>query len=284
MCLSLANKLRWSDIQMKEALKTSDMQLIDNCSDKYAHIQFHTDLYVESMSNISMILHPFYQGNKINTAEFAQNLIHDELAKIKQVVDNCDLTDKYKLFQKAENQVTDVVQVIDLWNKIKQETISEMKITPQAKLWFKNILLPKTYWELALKKTKHKASRQRLKTELEKCDKIAKNQHLPQEISNIEAVRLGQDAINLCRKFQRASSQVEGRNGYLSAINHNQRGFDENRLKVLTVVHNFDTRGIDGKTPAERLFNNNGNFNSLFDYILQNFGNLPKPRKRKLID
>ena len=88
-----------------------------------------------------------------------------------------------------------------------------------------------------------------------------------------------QKASDLCRKFQRASSQVEGRNGHLSLSNHNQRGFDSDRLKVLTAVHNYDTRGIDSKTPAQRLFGDKVQFESLPDYIIKNFGDLPMPRK-----
>ncbi len=87
-------------------------------------------------------------------------------------------------------------------------------------------------------------------------------------------------AEELCRKFQRTSSQVEGRNGYLSMINHNQRGFDQDRLKVLTVVHNFDIYGTDGKTPAERLFGNKIKHDKIIDYLIKNFGDLPLPRKR----
>ncbi len=284
LCLSLASKLRCSDSNMKEALETRNNELINDCSDKYAHIQFHTDLYVESMSNISQVLHPFRKGNQNNTIEFAEKNIHKELSNIKQVIDNCEITDKYKLFTKAEKQVSDLVSVIGLWHQIKEETLSAMTVPQLTKKWFENYLLPSTYWELAIQKTKHKPSRVRLKKELKKCYEIDQNQYLATEISNIESKRLKNDAINLCRKFQRASSQVEGRNGYLSLINHNQRGFDDNRLKVLTIVHNFDTRGIDGKTPAERLFREKIKFDPLFNYILENFGDLPRPRKRKPID
>ncbi|MCP3926449.1 MAG: hypothetical protein GY714_28135 [Desulfobacterales bacterium] len=87
-------------------------------------------------------------------------------------------------------------------------------------------------------------------------------------------------ADELCRKFQRTSSQVEGRNGYLSMINHNQRSFDENRLKALTVIHNFDIRAWDGKTPAQRLFGDKIKHDKIIDYLIQNFGELPLPRKR----
>jgi len=44
----------------------------------------------------------------------------------------------------------------------------------------------------------------------------------------------------MCAKFQRTSSAVEGRNGYLSRLHHSHRGFTEQTLKVLTVIHNFD--------------------------------------------
>ncbi len=51
-------------------------------------------------------------------------------------------------------------------------------------------------------------------------------------------------------KFQRASSAVEGRNGFLSQMHHNGRGISGRRLKVLTVIHNFVIRRPDGTTAA----------------------------------
>jgi len=65
-------------------------------------------------------------------------------------------------------------------------------------------------------------------------------------------------------------------------INHNQRGFDENRLKALTVIHNFDIRDSDGTTPAERLFGNSIKHDKIIDYLIAHFGNLPLPRKRSM--
>jgi hypothetical protein len=54
--------------------------------------------------------------------------------------------------------------------------------------------------------------------------------------------------------FARASSAVEGRNGYLSQMQHNHRGVPKQRYKVWTVLHNFDCHGADGTTPAARFF------------------------------
>jgi hypothetical protein len=55
--------------------------------------------------------------------------------------------------------------------------------------------------------------------------------------------------------FQRLSSNVEGRNGYLSLRNHQLRGLDHPRKRTyLTAVHNFLLTRPDGTTAAERFF------------------------------
>jgi hypothetical protein len=52
-------------------------------------------------------------------------------------------------------------------------------------------------------------------------------------------------ASDLVAQFQRASSAVEGRHGYLSQLNHCARGTPTQRLKVMTVIHNFDLKRAD---------------------------------------
>jgi len=50
--------------------------------------------------------------------------------------------------------------------------------------------------------------------------------------------------IPVISKFHRASSAVEGRNGYLSFRHHVARGFQVKHLQVLTVIHNFDVQAL----------------------------------------
>jgi hypothetical protein len=70
-----------------------------------------------------------------------------------------------------------------------------------------------------------------------------------------EQERLKQEAGKLADVFQRSSSNVEGRNGYLSLRNHELRGLDNPRKRVcLTAVHNFLLTRSDGTTAAERFF------------------------------
>jgi len=67
--------------------------------------------------------------------------------------------------------------------------------------------------------------------------------------------QLKHKAKTLAEVFQRSSSNVEGRNGYLSLRNHQLRGLDHPRKReCLTAIHNFFLTRTDGTTAAERFF------------------------------
>jgi hypothetical protein len=67
--------------------------------------------------------------------------------------------------------------------------------------------------------------------------------------------QLHDEAKRLAAVFQRSSSNVEGRNGYLSLRNHQLRGLDLPRKReCFTAIHNFFLTRSDGTTAAERFF------------------------------
>jgi hypothetical protein len=75
------------------------------------------------------------------------------------------------------------------------------------------------------------------------------------ELSLLQQDQLKAKAAKLADVFQRSSSNVEGRNGYLSLRNHQLRGLDQPRKReCLTAVHNFFLTRPDGTTAAERFF------------------------------
>ncbi len=78
-------------------------------------------------------------------------------------------------------------------------------------------------------------------------------------------------------KFQRTTSAIEGRNGYLSRLHHSGRGLSERDLQVLTIIHNFDLKRADGSTAARRFFGRD--FPELFPWVMSRIGDLPEPRK-----
>jgi uncharacterized protein DUF6399 len=86
-------------------------------------------------------------------------------------------------------------------------------------------------------------------------------------------------AVDHAKAFQRASSAVEGRNGYLAQMQHNHRGLPTRRYSVWTALHNFDGRAKDGTTPASRFFRRS--FPDLFESVLSQIDELPMPRQRR---
>src|SRR2546427_9445026 len=95
-------------------------------------------------------------------------------------------------------------------------------------------------------------------------------------LSEVQQSQLTQQAKELAEVFQRSSSNVEGRNGYLSLRNHQLRGLDRPRKRAcLTAMHNFFLTRADGTTAAERFFGQKPR--SMFAAILQSVDLPPAP-------
>jgi Family of unknown function (DUF6399) len=87
---------------------------------------------------------------------------------------------------------------------------------------------------------------------------------------------LHDEAKRLATVFQRSSSNVEGRNGYLSLRSHQLRGLDLPRKRVcFTAIHNFFLTRPDGTTAAERFFGQKPR--SMFAAILEAVELAPAP-------
>jgi hypothetical protein len=87
---------------------------------------------------------------------------------------------------------------------------------------------------------------------------------------------LHSEAKRLAAVFQRSSSNVEGRNGYLSLRSHQLRGLDLPRKReCFTTMHNFFLTRPDGTTAAERFFGQKPR--SMFAAILESVELAPAP-------
>jgi hypothetical protein len=96
------------------------------------------------------------------------------------------------------------------------------------------------------------------------------------ELKPLEQGWLKQKAVKLAEVFQRSSSNVEGRNGYLSLRNHQLRGLDHPRKRAcLAAIHNFFLTRADGTTAAERFFGQK--LRSMFAAILASVEIPPAP-------
>jgi len=169
--------------------------------------------------------------------------------------------------------------VVDLWWVWALESLSSYAFSESKQDWLLYTLLPVIYWHQIISKTQNRQHRNKYKKAWEKA--LAAWHAHPQTTSIVtdEIEQWCAWAEWIAGKFHRSSSAVEGRNGCLAQMYHNGRGLSAKRLKALTVIHNFGLKRADGTTAAERLFETP--FPSLFEWLVEQMGELPLPRRGK---
>lgn len=208
--------------------------------------------------------------------------------------DSLALKDIEKLYSQIPDLLNGIGQcqqwTIERAKKLVNKTIDKISITVtkrELEDYLLNVLLPVFYWQIIHNRVPSKQKNRDLKIYYNQLIQKSIKEYEQHPITEILEKRLPKQlqeyhewAEDVARSFQRASSQVEGRNGYLAFIHKANRGLSNQRLRVLTVVHNFDTRSYDQKTPVERLFKRE--FPDLFEFVLHNVTPFPEPRKKKL--
>jgi hypothetical protein len=145
--------------------------------------------------------------------------------------------------------------------------------------WIDTALLPFMYWQEQVSRTREPQRKADLLKALQGAQATFESHALTQYLSREVLEGWKQWAMEHVRAFQRASSAVEGRNGYLSQMQHNHRGLPKRRYKVWSALYNFDGHASDGSTPASRFFR--CEFPDLFENVLAQIDALPRPRERQ---
>ena len=157
--------------------------------------------------------------------------------------------------EKAERVVPKMQATIEFVSNYVRQQVRQLDLTPPQSYAVHAHLIPSWYLDrVASTRTVTageplRALAERLRTPLFEPDGAFG------ALSPVEQNTLQGEAAKLAEVFQRSSSNVEGRNGYLSLRNHQLRGLDHPRKRAcLTAVHNFFLTRADGTTAAERFF------------------------------
>jgi|GraSoiStandDraft_28_1057319.scaffolds.fasta_scaffold48045_1 hypothetical protein len=229
---------------------------------------------------LSLTLHPFRLADSTpQTSAQVASQLHAAVEAIEALASRHQLPARHSAMQKVRTQIPALAALVDFWWQGVWQDVAPFVLSPLWRQGVQEGLLPLVYWEHQVTHTRcprRKAKMvQALETVRAAFDTHAITQRLaPQVLAEWQA--WATDRVNV---FQRASSAVEGRNGYLSQMQHNQRGLPKQRYKVWTVLHNFDCRAADGMTPASRFFGRS--FPDLFETVLSHVEALPRPRQRK---
>jgi hypothetical protein len=178
---------------------------------------------------------------------------------------------------KAERVVPKMQATIEFVSSYVRQQVDQLDLTPPASFAMHARLIPSYYLE--------RVAQTRTVSQGESLGELAIQLRTPlfepggalSQLSPETQRDLQQQAKTLAEVFQRSSSNVEGRNGYLSLRNHQLRGLDLPRKRTcLTTIHNFFLTRSDGTTAAERFFGQKPR--SMFAAILDTVALPPAPR------
>ena len=237
-------------------------------------------VYRHHLTTMSLLVHPWrLVDSRRQTSADVERQLHAETRAIEALITTSGLPVKKKTLDKVRKQLTGVSALVDVWwQRVWQDVQHQVDLTPAWRQWIEELLLPRMYWQAQLARTRCPRRKAKLFEALAAVQTAFDRHPITRELA--PAVRIGWEtwASEHTKAFQRASSAVEGRNGYLAQMHHNHRGLPKGRYKVWTVLHNFDCRASDGTTPAARFFRRD--FPDLFETVLSHIEELPRSRRR----
>jgi hypothetical protein len=236
--------------------------------------------YRAHLETLSLTLHPFRIADSApqTSAQVASHL-QAAVAAIGVFAQCYQLPARHDTMTKVRKQVPALAALVDVWWQGVHQDLAPFVLSPRWRQWVDEYLLPMVYWDYQVARTRCRRRKAKMQTAWEAV-RAAFDQHaITQRLAPHVLAEWKAWALQRTKAFQRTSSAVEGRNGYLSQLHQNHRGLPRRRYKVWTIVHNFDCRAADGATPASRFFRRT--FPDLFETVLSHIEALPQPRRRK---
>ena len=157
--------------------------------------------------------------------------------------------------EKAERVVPKMQATIEFVSRYVGQQVTQLDLTPPVSFAMHAKLIPSYYLD--------RVAQTRTVSDGEPLRELAERLRTPlfelggalSALSPETQHHLHDEAKRLAAVFQRSSSNVEGRNGYLSLRSHQLRGLDLPRKReCFTAIHNFFLTRPDGTTAAERFF------------------------------
>ena len=226
------------------------------------------------------LYHPYgLHSGEIQTPEKLEESLNQSFNDIESVADAIDLkeTGKDKI-RKSKKLIPSLVATMSFYFATIGTLILSLGLNDDIDQVMREILIPVAYLRQAERKAKGSANRAHIRSVMyELKDKLEKNE-VWVNLTEEDQRKLRVEALNCANIFQRSSSCVEGRNGYLSLRHHGLHKISDRKLKVLTVIHNFFIKRDDDTTAAERFYEQK--HRDLFEELVKNMSYAKRSRKK----
>jgi len=250
------------------------------CATALHHWQGVGRAWRQQLSNLARILHPWRLVDATRqTSKEVEEQLRAEIEAIETLLETNGLPMKKDTLDKVRKQLAGISALVDLWWQTVHQDLAQMAMPPKWPQWADALLLPLMYGQEQLRRTRCPGQKAQIALVLQAVAEAFARHACTRQLKPEVLAGWKAWAAEHAKAFQRASSAVEGRNGYLSQMQHNHRGLPMRRYQVWTVLHTFDCRAADGTTPASRFFRRS--FPDLFESVLSQIGELPMPRQRR---
>jgi hypothetical protein len=229
---------------------------------------------------VSRLLHPWRLVASIRqTSKEVEAQWRVERKAIETLLETKGLPKKKATWDKVQKQRAGIAALVDLWGQTVRQDLTQLARTPRWTQGAEDVWLPLQYWQEQLRRTRHLEQKAQIALVLRAVEEVFERQPCTRQLKPEVLAGWHVWAAEHAKAFQRASSAVKGRNGYLSPMQHHHRGLPTGRSQVWTALHNFDCRAADGTTPASRFCRRS--FPDLFESVRAQIGEVPMPRQRR---
>lgn len=181
--------------------------------------------------------------------------------------------------EKAQRVIPSWCATLTWWQGLVTRTLAEEGLSEALLGVMREILIPLRYLESVQARASQAAARRRLDPVVGTLRARLASATAWSALPERTRQGLESTAVWLASHFVRASSAVEGHNGFLSLRYHHRRALPPALLKALRVIHNYVLRREDGTTAAERFFGRR--HDDLFEHLLEVVVPLPRPRRSR---
>lgn len=244
--------------------------------------EHHRDAAKEAIRGIAEDYHPYaLETGQETTAEEVATSLNRRFSEMESIAMAANLSENsVKRIEKAKRVVGSMVATIAFFYMVVRAKVEALGLSPVQERAMYQQLIPSIYLSCVSRKNTDRDRRK----DLRQCsEKLLAPLLVPNgafgDCTKEQKTLIADVATECAQLFQRSSSCVEGRNGYLSLRHHGLHRISDRKLAALTTVHNFFIQDNQGRTPAERFFGSRPK--DLFQYLLDHVDLPGRPAKKR---
>jgi hypothetical protein len=233
------------------------------------------------LREVSDAFHPFdLRTGRGVSAEGVRARLEQAVARVEHAAVESEVSARViARIEKAQRLIPSWCATLTWWQRLVARTLAELALSEPLLVVMREMVIPLRYLESVRARASHASERRRVDDALATLRaRLSSASAWTTQPAAVRA-RLEATAVWLASHFVRASSGVEGHNGFLSLRYHHRRALPPALLKALMVIHNYVLRREDGTTAAERFFG--ASHDDLFEHLLEVMPPLPRPRRRR---